>query len=127
MSNKSVGNRFETIVALKLADAGFWVHNMQQNKAGQPADLIAVGRTNTYLIDVKHCEHNSWKKDRIEPNQHTVAKIWKARTEKEMYFCLVYQMNYYMVSYPQLVELGSFKDLSQLPTLKEWLDGNSSK
>ncbi len=125
MSNKSIGNKYETIVAMKLSEAGFWVHNMQQNKAGQPADLIAVGKKDTYLIDVKHCEHNSWKKDRIEPNQHTVAKIWNTKTGKQMWFCIVFQMNYYMISYPALVELGSFKDLSQLPTLREWLNANS--
>ena len=40
--NRSVGGRFEQELARKLADAGFWVHVLQQNKAGQPADIIVA-------------------------------------------------------------------------------------
>lgn len=51
--NRTVGGRFEQEMAEILAAHGFWVHVMQQNKAGQPADLIAVkGKFHT-LIDCK--------------------------------------------------------------------------
>ena len=40
-NNKTSGNRFEQDFANLLAEHGFWAHVMQQNKAGQPADIIA--------------------------------------------------------------------------------------
>ena len=49
--NRSRGGRFEQEMAEKLAENGFWCHVMQQNKAGQPADLIAVkGRYHTLIF-----------------------------------------------------------------------------
>ena len=51
--NRSSGTRFEQDFANLLAEHGFWAHVMQQNKAGQPADIIAVkGKFHT-LIDCK--------------------------------------------------------------------------
>ena len=51
--NRTTGNRFEQELSDILAEHGFWVHVMQQNKAGQPADIVAMrGRFHT-LIDCK--------------------------------------------------------------------------
>lgn len=40
--NKKLGNNFETEFCEILSAHGFWVHNLAQNQAGQPADVIAV-------------------------------------------------------------------------------------
>lgn len=42
ISNKSIGNNFETEFCELLAKNGFWAHNLAQNQTGQPADIIAV-------------------------------------------------------------------------------------
>ena len=41
MSNKSAGTMFEREFAGKLAKNRFWVHRFQDNKNGQPCDVIA--------------------------------------------------------------------------------------
>ena len=53
MSNKKIGNGFEAEFCEKLFQNGYWVHNLAQNAAGQPADVIAVRNGVAFLIDSK--------------------------------------------------------------------------
>lgn len=55
MSNKKIGNGFEAEFCEKLFQNGYWVHNLAQNAAGQPADVVAVKNGVPYLIDCKVC------------------------------------------------------------------------
>ena len=41
-SNKKLGNTFENEFCEMMFMRNFWVHNLAQNKSGQPADVIAV-------------------------------------------------------------------------------------
>ena len=50
-TNRKIGNTFETEFCELLFQRGFWCHNMAQNAAGQPADVIAVKNKTAYLID----------------------------------------------------------------------------
>ena len=86
--NRSTGNRFEQDLSHILADHGFWVHVMQQNKAGQPADIIAVkGKFHT-LIDCKVCDTGTFTFDRIEDNQRSAMKRFFNRCGELCYFAL---------------------------------------
>lgn len=86
--NRSQGNRFEQELSHILADHGFWVHVMQQNKAGQPADIIAVkGKFHT-LIDCKVCEGGFFSFDRIEDNQRSAMKLFFKKGGELSYFAL---------------------------------------
>lgn len=42
MNNRKTGNSFEAEFCDLLFQHGYWVHNLAQNAAGQPADVIAV-------------------------------------------------------------------------------------
>lgn len=57
-TNRKIGNSFETEFCELLFQHGFWCHNMAQNAAGQPADVIAVKGKTAYLIDCKVCSNN---------------------------------------------------------------------
>lgn len=86
--NRSTGGRFEQELSHILADHGFWVHVMQQNKAGQPADIIAVkGKFHT-LIDCKVCENGAFSFDRIEDNQRSAMKMFFRKAGELCYFAL---------------------------------------
>ena len=86
--NRSVGGRFEQDLSHILAENGFWVHVMQQNKAGQPADIIAArGRFHT-LIDCKVCENGFFAFERIEENQRMAMKRFFNRAGELSYFAL---------------------------------------
>ena len=86
--NRSTGGRFEQELSHRLANDGFWVHVFQQNKAGQPADIIAVrGKFHT-LIDCKVCDQGFFSFDRIEENQRSAMKRFFNRCGELCYFAL---------------------------------------
>ena len=86
--NRTTGGRFEQELSHILADNGFWVHVMQQNKAGQPADIIAVrGRFHT-LIDCKVCDNGFFSFERIEENQRSAMKMFFRKAGELSYFAL---------------------------------------
>jgi len=86
--NRTVGGRFEQELSHILAEHGFWVHVMQQNKAGQPADIIALrGRFHT-LIDCKVCDNGFFAFERIEENQKMAMKMFFRKAGELSYFAL---------------------------------------
>ena len=87
--NRTSGGRFEQELSHALAGGGFWVHVMQQNHAGQPADLIAVkGKFHT-LIDCKVISDNGgFPFERIEENQKTAMRMFQRKCSELCYFAL---------------------------------------
>lgn len=78
MSNKQIGNEFESELCELLSAYGFWVHNMAQNASGQPADVIAVRNGQAYLIDCKVCSTDKgFDMRRVEENQELSMTLWK--------------------------------------------------
>ena len=74
--NRKIGNSFETEFCELLFQYGFWCHNMAQNAAGQPADIIAVKGKTAYLIDCKVCSNNRFPLSRVEENQHFAMETY---------------------------------------------------
>ena len=86
--NRTTGNRFEQDFAKVLSAHRFWAHVMQQNKAGQPADIIAVkGKFHT-LIDCKVCENGVFPFSRVEENQRLAMKTFTKKANDLCYFAL---------------------------------------
>lgn len=88
--NRSVGNRFEQEFAELLSKNGFWAHVMQQNKSGQPADIIAVRGHFHTLIDCKEIadEKDGFPFSRVEENQDLAMKLFTKRCCDLCYFAL---------------------------------------
>ena len=77
MSNKKAGNQFEAELCEILSMYGFWCHNLAQNSAGQPADVIAVRNGKAYLIDCKVCSTDKgFALSRVEENQELSMDLW---------------------------------------------------
>lgn len=86
--NRSTGGKFEQELSHMLAERGFWCHVLQQNKAGQPADIIAVkGKFHT-LIDCKVCDQGYFSFDRIEDNQRSAMRQFFRKAGELSYFAL---------------------------------------
>ena len=87
--NRSSGSRFEQELSHVLAENKFWVHVMQQNKAGQPADLIAVrGKFHT-LIDCKVIsDDKGFPFERVEENQKFAMRMFQRKCNELCYFAL---------------------------------------
>ena len=102
-SNKTSGNKFEAEFCQFLFEHGFWSHNMAQNSAGQPADVIAVKDGKGYLIDCKVCDKNEFKLDRIEPNQDSAMKLWEMVGNGIGWFALKIDDGIYMINYPNMI------------------------
>ena len=88
MINKKLGNDFEKELSEILYDAGYWVHLLNQNKNGQPADIIAVRSGGAYLIDAKVCTYEVFPFRRIEENQQLAMDMWIECGNIEPYFAL---------------------------------------
>ena len=130
MINKKLGNDFEQELCQILADAGYWVHLLNQNKNGQPADIIAVKNHKAFLIDAKGCSFEGFPFRRIEDNQQLAMDMWIECGNIEPYFALKARNEVYMVGYSTIKVLISkgkkqlnFEDMNKYGTrLATWLN-----
>lgn len=87
--NRSVGGRFEQELSHTLAENGFWVHVLQQNKAGQPADIIAVKGAFHTLIDCKVIsDDRGFPFERVEDNQRSAMRMFQRKANELCFFAL---------------------------------------
>lgn len=108
MTNKKLGNDFEAQFCEILFEEGFWCHNMAQNQAGQPADVIAVRNGKAYLIDCKVCINDTFPFSRIESNQHTAMTLWKQSGNDYGWFALqLSDKDIYMIDHNLMIALSS--------------------
>ena len=129
-SNRSLGNSFEHQFCEMLADAGYWVHNMAQNSAGQPADVIAVKNSFPHLIDCKVCSKDKFPLSRVEANQQMAMNLWQTCGNGSAWFALelsdgVYMLSYdtivqHQVYYPEVTTLNRDRILRLAIPLREW-------
>ena len=97
MSNKKLGNSFESELCEILSDHGFWAHNLAQNSAGQPADVIAVKYGEAFLIDCKVCSQGKFQYSRIEDNQDFSMTLWHECGNGQGWFALKFDEGIFMV------------------------------
>ena len=88
MNNKTLGNGFEAELGEKLSEYGFWVHLLNANRAGQPADILAVKNKVAYLIDAKVCSSRGFALSRVEENQELAMSLWNERGNGQGWFAL---------------------------------------
>lgn len=97
MTNRKLGNDFESELCEILFRRGFWVHNLAQNQAGQPADVMAVRNKVAYLIDCKVCSLKGFPLSRVEENQDSSMTLWKECGNGEGWFALKLAEDVYMI------------------------------
>lgn len=131
MSNKAIGNRFEREMSKVLAENGFWCHVMQQNKAGQPADIIAVKGRYHVLIDCKEMSDDRFEFYRAEENQRLAMNRFQKRGGQVCWFALKLPNNEFrMLSYFHLLwlekkgkkSLGGEELMKNTVPLSAWLN-----
>lgn len=132
MSNKKLGNSFELELSEKLSQSGFWVHLLNPNKSGQPADVIAVRNKVSYLIDAKVCSNNEFPFSRIEENQDLAMELWKECGNGIGWFALkirdtddqIYMISHYtMKAYRNKQKSLSAKEIFELGTpIERWVN-----
>ena len=105
MINKKLGNEFETELSEILYNAGYWVHLLNQNKNGQPADIIAVKNKKAYLIDAKVCSLEKFAFKRVEENQRLSMQMFIECGNTTPYFALKARNEIYMLSYKTIRDL----------------------
>ena len=126
--NKKIGNDFEQELCEKLSSHGFWTHNLAMNKAGQPADIIAVKNKIAYLIDAKVCSNDIFPLSRVEENQDLAMDLWKECGNGQGWFALllgeqVYMLSHYVIkAYAERQSSLSAKEIFELGTpLEKWV------
>ena len=127
--NKKLGNKFEKELSEILYNAGYWVHLLNQNKNGQPADIIAVKNKKAYLIDAKVCSLEKFAFKRVEENQRLSMQMFIECGNTTPYFALKARNEIYMLSYKtirDLIKQGkkqlNFEEINKYSTrLSTWL------
>lgn len=103
MNNKTAGTRFEKEFAGLLADNWFWVHLFQDNKNGQPCDVIAARNGHAYLFDCKDCQGDYFPLSRIEENQYNAMRLFEMTGNGRGKFAIRFSgQEIYLVDYWQL-------------------------
>lgn len=120
MSNKKLGNTFETEVCNLLFAQGFWAHNMAQNAAGQPADVIAVKNGKAYLIDCKVCSGNRFPLSRVEENQNLSMDLWKLSGNGEGWFALKIKDEIVMIPHLLIKIRSAYQSALSIATIHEY-------
>lgn len=129
--NRSVGGRFEQEFAEFLDQHGFWCHVMQQNKAGQPADIIAVKGDYHCLIDCKEVSTNKgFVLSRVEENQRLAMQKFLNRGNHGGWFAVKYPViGVMMISMDSILtaEANGMKAISevvatQFMSAEEWVE-----
>ena len=126
MTNKKIGNDFEMELCEKLSEHGFWVHLLNANKAGQPADIIAVKNKIAYLIDAKVCSSRGFALSRVEENQELSMELWQECGNGQGWFALKIPTNeIYMIPHIciQALKRGqAYLSFSEIHTLGKPLE-----
>jgi Holliday junction resolvase len=129
MNNKTLGNNFEQELCEKLSEYGFWVHSLAMNKAGQPADIIAVKNKKAYLIDAKVCSSRGFALSRVEDNQELAMDLWKDKGNGQGWFALkvptdeIYMIPHIcMIAHKNIQSSLSFSEIHELgKPLGKWV------
>lgn len=119
-TNRKLGNTFESEFCEMLYEKGFWVHNMAQNQAGQPADVIAVRNKTSFLIDCKVCSDNKFSLSRVEENQHTAMELWKSCGNGEGWFALKIENEVIMIPHYSIKALSHEKSVLNLKDIRDY-------
>lgn len=104
MNNKAAGTKFEKEFADMLAKQWFWVHLFQDNKNGQPCDIVAAKRQRTYLIDCKDCQGNYFQLSRMEENQYNAMHLFRLTGNRDGYLAIrfssgkIYLLRYWAIN-----------------------------
>lgn len=128
-SNRKVGNNFEQDLCEILFENGFWTHNLAQNQAGQPADVIAVRNRRAYLIDCKVCSTSKgFSLKRMEDNQDLSMTLWQECGNGEGWFAILLAGQIYMIphtvikAYSKLQSYLSPSEISLLGrSVEDWV------
>lgn len=125
-----MGNNFEQELCEKLSEYGFWAHNLAMNKAGQPADIIAVKDKKAYLIDAKVCSNRGFALSRVEENQELAMTLWNERGNGQGWFALqvptgeIYMLPHFCIkAYMGRQSSLSFNEIHELgKPLGKWVE-----
>lgn len=130
MSNKSIGTQFENEFADILAENRFWVHNFQDNKNGQPCDVIASKNGKSFLFDCKDCETKFFRLSRMEENQLSAMALFEMYGNEPGMFAIRFPTTHiYLMNFRKMKEMRDtgFKRIDETickalgVRLEEWL------
>ena len=105
VNNKKLGNSFERDFCLIASEYGFWAHRLQDNKNGQPADVIIAKGNQSALVDCKVCENNVFPLIRMEENQINAMKKWLYCGNAYAAFALKLDDDIRIIDYETLMKL----------------------
>ena len=128
MTNKKDGLRFERRLCDILHRNGFWVHNIAQNHAGQPFDIIASKNNRAVIMDAKVCKNDRFPLSRIEENQRYAMNLWLKTGNSKAWFALeladgdIFMMDYKYLQNWEKASLNEDDIIYYGVLLNSWLE-----
>jgi len=123
VNNKKTGTDLEREFAELLAGKGFWVHMFQDNKNGQPCDVVAARNGVTYLFDCKSCEKDYFLLSRMEENQYNAMHLFEMTGNEKGKFALRFNnQTTYLIDYA-LIKYLQDKGIKKIDKLDCWKYG----
>lgn len=98
MSNKSSGSAFEHDLAQYMSRRGWWAHIFQDNRNGQPFDIVLARDGRTQVGDCKVCEDDVFRLSRMEPNQISAMTYWVECGNEDPWYFILLEMSDLVVS-----------------------------
>jgi len=120
MNVKLEGSRAEARLRNQLANWGFWTHLLEDNKNGQPFDIIAIKNGKIFAMDSKTSVSNRFNCSRIEDNQYSSLALI-AKEGAYTGFAIHYQDLIYFLDYETLKEGTKSYEIEKLPRLEEYI------
>ena len=121
MTNRKTGNDFEEYLADVLATNGYWVHNFNLGRRGQPVDLIAIKNGKPTLIEAKHCKSNVFRTSRVEDNQIlAINRFLKCNPNSQAWFAINMNDETYFVNAEDILFLTERKTNLNYEELSKW-------
>lgn len=86
--NKVIGNTTEAKAINMFSKNGYWCHKFIDSQAGQPCDIIAMGKGQIVFCDIKHCIGDKFNFKNIRENQINSFELLKRKNPDVNYLHL---------------------------------------
>lgn len=104
---KKIGNICEKNALEFLKERGWWCHLFASTTSGQPCDVVAIRNNVAMLVDIKHCNQDTFSFARVESNQESCFAYAEIKGNTHTGFVIYFekQKDFYFLSYKDFVYL----------------------
>lgn len=124
---KKIGNAFEQSFARLLANNGFWVMRIPDDRQGQPFDIIAAKDGVSYAFECKTCQNGRFGLRRVEVNQRYAIKSYMDSGNSHAYFSFLYNNKIYIAKAKEVLDAKKTIDIRTFMGIGDWIENTNKQ